>query len=169
MKQTPVGQGFSPANRKFKKRTRLPDFSYKGTYRYFVTLCANNKRSVFNNVSVVSYILDLLKENAKIFGFRVWAYCFMPDHLHLLVEGENERSDFRKFISSFKQSSSFGCKEKYGLRPWQINYYEHVLRREEDTNTVANYIFNNPVRRGIVEDYREYAQLGSFEFDVTQT
>ena len=51
---------------------------------------------------------------------------------------------------------------------WQINYYEHVLRKAEDTKGVAYYIFNNPVRKGLVEDFKDYAFLGSFEFDVMQ-
>jgi putative transposase len=164
-----VGQGFSPAYRKFKKRIRLKQFNYMGTYRYFVTLCAYNKESVFNDDSLVLVLLSLLREKAGIFRFGVWAYCFMPDHLHLLVEGFDDDSDFRKFISSFKQYSGFIYKKRCGLRLWQTNYYEHVLRREENTNTVAKYIFNNPVRKGMVEDYKKYALLGSFEFDVLQT
>ena len=45
-------------------------------------------------------------------------------------------------------------------------YYEHVLRREEDTMNVARYIFNNPVRKELVDDFRKYKSLGSFEFDL---
>ncbi len=48
----------------------------------------------------------------------------------------------------------------------QFRYYEHVLRREEDTMNVARYIFNNPVRKELVDDFRKYKSLGSFEFDL---
>jgi putative transposase len=162
MKNNLAGQGFSPADTKFKKRIRLKEFSYKGTHRYFVTLCTYNKANIFCDDFLASCLLDSLRKKSGTFRFRVWAYCFMPDHLHVLVEGNDDASDFRKFISSFKQDTGFSYKKKFGLRLWQTNYYEHVLRHEECTNAVANYIFNNPVRKGYVEDYRQYALLGSF-------
>lgn len=93
----------------------------------------------------------------------------MPDHLHLLIEGVDSDSDMKKFISSYKQRTGFYYKKETGLRLWQINYYEHVLRREEETTTVAGYIFANPVRKGIVEDFAQYEFLGSFEFDINKT
>ena len=162
-----VGQGFSPADNEYKKRIRLKEFSYKGTYRYFVTLCTFNKADVFCDRCSVSFLLNSLGAKSRTFRFKVWAYCFMPDHLHLLVEGSDDSSDFRRFISAFKQDTGFNYKKRFGLRLWQTNYYEHVLRNEEDTDAIAKYIFSNPVRKGFVEDYRDYALLGSFEFDVS--
>jgi len=90
----------------------------------------------------------------------------MPDHLHLLIEGKDNSSDKRGFISSYKQSTSFYYKKKTGLSLWQVNYYEHVLRRGEDTTNVARYIFNNPVRKGLVDNFKKYKSLGFFGFDL---
>lgn len=152
-----------------KKRVRLKDFNYKGFFRYFVTICTYNKEWVFkNDLLLVNWLTDILREKSNSFGFKVWAYCFMPDHLHLLIEGKDTSSDMKRFISSYKQSTSFFYKKKVGSPLWQVNYYEHVLRREEDKIDVARYIFNNPVRKKLVEDFRKYNFLGSFEFDVCQ-
>jgi REP element-mobilizing transposase RayT len=85
-----------------------------------------------------------------------------------LIEGKDTNSDMKRFISSYKQSSGFSYKKKTGSPLWQINYYEHVLRREEDTIAVARYIINNPVRRRLVKDFRKYNFLSSFEFDSCQ-
>lgn len=90
----------------------------------------------------------------------------MPDHLHLLIEGKDSNSDMKRFISSYKQYTGYHYKKKTGVSLWQINFYEHVLRKEEETMNVANYIFSNPVRKGLVDDYRQYKLLGSFEFDI---
>ena len=90
----------------------------------------------------------------------------MPDHLHLLIEGEDLNSDLKKFVASYKQATGYYYKQKTGIRLWQINFYEHVLRKEEDTIKKANYIFGNPARKGLIDDYRNYDFLGSFEFDV---
>ena len=152
----------------YKKRIRLKDFEYKGFYRYFVTMCTFDKKPIFTDNALVAWLIELLREKSKLFRFKVWAYCFMPDHLHLLIEGEHDDSDMRRFVSAYKQQAGFYYKKKRGSPLWQINYYEHVLRKEEDTKGVARYIFSNPMRKGLVEDFKDYTFLGSFEFDVMQ-
>jgi hypothetical protein len=46
-------------------------------------------------------------------------------------------------------------------RLWQPQYYDHVLRDEEDTLRVARYIIVNPVRAGLVTSPRDYPFSGS--------
>jgi len=153
----------------YKKRTRLKEFNYKGLYRYFITICTFNKDQIFkDNPSIVTWLIDILREQSRTFKFKIWAYCFMPDHIHLLLEGDDVNSDLRKFISSFKQLSSFYYKTRIGKQLWQINYHDHVPRREEDNINVAYYIFNNPVRKGIVDDFKQYKYIGSFEFNIAK-
>jgi len=153
----------------YKKRTRLKEFNYKGLYRYFITICTFNKDQIFkDNPSIVTWLIDILREQSRTFKFKIWAYCFMPDHIHLLLEGDDVNSDLRKFISSFKQLSSFYYKTRIGKQLWQINYHDHVLRKEEDNINVAYYIFNNPVRKGIVDDFKQYKYIGSFEFNIAK-
>jgi len=152
-----------------KKRIRLKNFTYVGQYRYFVTICTDKTvGQCFSiaNKQVVEKLIEILKLISSQYNFKVWAYCFMPDHLHLLVEGENPTSDFKKFISLFKQVSGFYYSKTFGKRLWQINYYEHILRKEEVTESIVRYILENPIRKGLVEDFKEYPFLGSFVFDV---
>jgi len=61
----------------------------------------------------------------------------MPDHLHLLIEGKDSDSDMKRFISSYKQYTGYHYKKKTGVSLWQINFYEHVLRKGEETMNVA--------------------------------
>jgi len=96
----------------------------------------------------------------------------MPDHLHLLLEGKSKEADFKRFVSSFKQTTGYYHSQNaaQGFNPddspklWQPSYYDHVLRNEEDLQKVAAYILNNPVRKGLVEHYREYDFSGSLDF-----
>jgi REP element-mobilizing transposase RayT len=89
----------------------------------------------------------------------------MPDHLHLLVVGEVDQSNLKKFISLFKQESGYWFKKNCTEDLWHSSYYDHTLRNDEDIEKVASYILQNPVRKGIVSDSREYSFSGSF---VTQ-
>ena len=140
----------------FPKRPRLRDFDYLGTYSYFITILTKNRGSHFKEVEVVRTLTDILLEEARSEKFNILAYCFMPDHLHLLVIGQDDRSDARKFVRLFKQKSGYWFKKNYNKNLWHISYYDHVLRKEESMESVALYILENPVRKGLVSDYREY-------------
>ena len=146
---------------KFKKRLRLKSFCYRGRYRYFLTLHAFEE-NILANDEVVKELLRYLRETSDRYGFAIWSYCFMPDHLHLLVEGIQDDSDLRKFVSMFKQRSGFHFRRRFGRRLWQINYFEHVLRKEEVSEQVMRYILENPVRKGLVADYKDYPFSGFF-------
>lgn len=89
----------------------------------------------------------------------VLAYCFMPDHLHLLVQG-SDRSNLIDFMKRFKQLSGFGYKTEAGKQLWQKSYHDHIVRRDEDLEAVAQYIFENPCRAGLVDDLALYPFSG---------
>lgn len=80
------------------------------------------------------------------YNCKIYSYCFMPDHLHLLIQGE-ENFDFKKFIKIFKQTTEFYFKKLYKDNLWHLSYYDHILRKEENIKDIVLYIFNNPVRK----------------------
>jgi REP element-mobilizing transposase RayT len=92
----------------------------------------------------------------------------MPDHLHLLVTGEQANSDCRGFIARSKQFSGYYYQKQFGHRLWQRYGYEHVLRTEEGTLSVARYILENPLRAGLVRDVRQYPFVGLSIYSVEQ-
>jgi putative transposase len=110
----------------------------------------------------VDGLIDLLFEVSRSERFKVLAYCFMPDHLHLLLHGEDDKSNLKKFVSIYKQKSGYWFKKSYKENLWHISYYDHVLRKEENIENVSMYILENPIRKGLVSDYREYPFSRSF-------
>src|SRR5262249_31098595 len=94
-------------------------------------------------------------------GFEIIAYCFMPDHLHLLIEARSEASDCLAFIRRAKQFSGFYYSKAFRRRLWQRYGYERILRNDEATLVVARYIFENPIRGGLVARVEDYPFLGS--------
>jgi hypothetical protein len=49
--------------------------------------------------------------------------------------------------------------------PLQKGFYDHILRPDDNADAVAWYIFNNPVRKGLVNDARDWPHSGSWMFD----
>lgn len=143
------------------KRPRLPRFSYRGLFAYSITLAAHNRNQYFREGEIVELLRPILEDCCRDLGFTLHGYCFMPDHLHLLVQGLSEQSDLRQFLTRFKQVSGYRFKALYGKRLWQPSYYDHVLRKGEEIQTVVRYILFNPVRAGLVDDFRKYPYSGS--------
>ena len=93
----------------------------------------------------------------------------MPDHLHLVLEGMSQSSDFRHFAKVSKQRVDYVFRTQLAIRTtWQEGYYDRVLRPEEDPKAVARYIIENPVRAGLVTDPRDYPYLGSDVWTLDQ-
>jgi REP-associated tyrosine transposase len=116
----------------------------------------------------VDLVLGHIRRAAADDQFAIPAYCFMPDHLHLLIEARAETCSALKFISRAKQFSGFYYKHRYQRTLWQRYGYEHVLRDDEDTRGVARYIFENPIRAALVESPQNYPFLGSDTHSVAE-
>ena len=148
-----------------RKKIRLPSSRYSGKQIYFVTLCCEDRRPVFTDESLGHWLVTELLKSAAEQGFAIHAYCVMPDHVHLLVEGLIETCDLVGFISSFKQQTAFYYKKKIGRRLWQSSYYDHILRKAVATDAVAWYIWSNPVRKGLCSAPQDYSLSGSLTLD----
>jgi putative transposase len=147
---------------------RLRHFSYVGFHRYFLTFCTSNRLAVFTEARIVALVWEQIQRAAARETMAILAYCFMPDHLHLLIEGGAASSDARRFISGAKQRSGFAYMCAIGGRLWQPYAYERVLRRGEQTLPVARYIVHNPVRAGLVASPIDYPCVGSGVCDLRE-
>jgi putative transposase len=139
----------------------LPTFNYVGLYRYFLTFCTFERNPHFTTSANVDLVHAQILRAALPEHFAILVYCYMPDHLHVLVEAERDECDLKPFIARAKQYSGFYFKKTTRQRLWQRYGYERVLRNDEETIAVARYIVENPVRAGIVAAPLDYAFWGS--------
>ena len=145
-----------------RKAHRLVPTEYLGQKWSFVTMCCENRKPVFLSAAKAAWIVAMLRTESLLHQFLVDAYCVMPDHLHFLVFGKAPTSNLLVFAKSFKQKTVYGYKQETGVRLWQKNYYDHVLRANEGSTHVAAYIWMNPVRKGLYKNFEEYPFSGSF-------
>ena len=147
-----------------RKPTKLTCFTYTGLYRYSLTLCTFERRRLFISGEIVDLVLTRIPPLAGLHEFEITAYCFMPDHLHLLATAESDQSDLRRFLCRLKQLTGYDHSRKYKTRLWQRYSWDRVLRRDEDTWTVIRYILANPVRALLVEQPMDYQFSGSLKY-----
>ncbi len=143
------------------KPDRLKAFDYVGLHRYFLTFCTFERQQRFTTCDVVDLVLLQIQRAAGEQRFAIIAYCFMPDHVHLLVEAQADDSDARRFIKTVKQYSGFYFKQRFRQRLWQRYGFERTLHDDEATVSVARYILENPVRGRLVRNPEDYPFSGS--------
>jgi len=80
----------------------------------------------------------------------------MPDHVHVLLDARDDSAALRDVVKRWKQASGYWYARRFGRTLWQSGYFERILRREETTKLVANYILANPVRTGLAKHVGEY-------------
>ena len=139
----------------------LRRFNYVGYHAYFLTFCTYERRAVFTSPGPVELVLAQISRAAGESFFAVLAYCFMADHVHLLVEGISEASDCKDFIKRAKQYSGFYFMKTYRARLWQRYSYDHVLRDHQKPVDAARYILGNPVHAALVTRPEDYPFSGS--------
>jgi len=144
-----------------RPRPRLESFNYRGQYAYHVVLLTQARSPRFLDHSLGCRCTQHLRRVAGLVGFRLLVFCFMPDHLHILVLGRDDTADLIRLVQRFKQVTAFEFKRDAGLRLWQQSFYDRTLRVEEDVAEVSAYILENPVRAGIVSDWRDYPLSGA--------
>ena len=149
-------------------RPRIEGFSYLGLHRYSLIICTNNRKQVFSDVEIVARVLAIIRQCAAAHEFAVLAYCFMPDHVHLVVSAVSDASDLRTFMSRWKQRSGYEHRQRTGSHLWQPSYFDHVLRDDEQTGRAVRYVLENPVRKGLAVEFADYRFSGSDVFTAEE-
>ena len=85
---------------------RLPPEDYEGDVTVAFTACIEDRHRVLAEAKMVSRLLPMLEEAVTQFACKVPIYCFMPDHLHVLVKGVNEGSRPKLAMDRFKHASA---------------------------------------------------------------
>jgi len=147
--------GYTPPYKTWGKSrsVRLKGFDYTSPFSIYHTIIgAAEKQNIFVDPAINQQIVEILKNSVELYGYKLLSYCLMPDHLHILVQATESPKDLRNFVRGFKAFSTKSARKNL----WQRGFYEHVLRKEENAIDVANYILNNPVRKGLVQEYIQY-------------
>ncbi|TVR75607.1 MAG: transposase [Sphaerobacteraceae bacterium] len=149
-----------------RKNIRLSRSHYAAPGRIIhLTISTHDRRSVFTDSTFTEQCLDVLNRTTESNSFEVMAYCFMPDHLHLLLENSSGE-ELGALVRRFKSwTTRIAWEHGWHGKLWQRSYYDHVLRENEDVNRFIRYILGNPVQHGIVETWTDYPWAGSLVFE----
>jgi putative transposase len=119
----------------------------------------HNRQVVFASDDDYLFYLDNLREWKEKFGCKVYAYCLMANHVHLIVDpGADERnlSLLMKRLAG-RQTRYVNKVEKRSGTLWEGRYKSSPISTDEYLLACCRYVELNPVRAGLVavpEAYR---------------
>jgi len=128
-----------------------------------ITLCLLSPREGFRAAAVVEVFMSALARTLHQHGCRAPAYCFMPNHLHLLVEGVGAEADMWLALVHFKRVTGAWLEQHRRIGQWQSGFDARPKDPTTSLRRAAEYVINNPVRAGLVRDWRDYPFTGSVD------
>ena len=142
-----------------RKKIRLPASVYDQGHAFFITISTHHKYPWFSRYpSLCQASVQLIKDLSSAHKLKIFAWCIMPDHIHLLIQGIN----IIDFIRLFKgKLTPIARSIEAGRKLWQRSFFDHAIRKEESLHNVACYIWENPIRARIIDEPTSYRWSGS--------
>jgi putative transposase len=123
----------------------------------FLTVCTHKRRRILDN-DAMHEALKTAWRNAD--DWIIGRYIIMPDHIHLFCSpATNESVKVVQWTSYWKRLVS---QQLPNLQPiWQRDCWDTQLRGHESYSEKWEYVANNPVRAGLVEDSGDWLFQGT--------
>jgi putative transposase len=140
---------------------RWPGINYSdGNSAFMITVCAKPHRLVFISEDRNQYLIEEMQRLQNECFREVYAFCIMPDHLHLVV-GPGP-AGLSAAVKRFKgRVTVWWRKHGDGMPLWQGGFFDHLIRSFKDFHHKCQYVLENPVRGELVEKAEKYPWSGS--------
>ena len=123
---------------------------------YHVMLRGINKQLIFEEPADYSYFIDCLAQVKELSGFKLFAYCLMGNHAHLLIkEGAEPLSQVFRRIGA-RYAFWFNWKYGRGGHLFQDRFRSEPVETNEQFIMVLAYIYQNPLKAGLCKTLKDY-------------
>ena len=131
-------------------RLVIPDIPYHVTQR------GNRRQPTFFEDGDYALYRDLLGQSARRAGASVWAYCLMPNHVHIIVVPRDADGLRRTFADAHRRYTGYiNARHRWTGHLWQ-GRFGAVAMDETHLAAAARYVALNPVRARLVERARDW-------------
>lgn len=122
----------------------------QGGYVYHVINRGNGRATVFHKAQDYESFLNLLAEAKQRHRVKLFGFCLMPNHFHLVVEPDHQTA-LSQFMQWLLTSHVRRYHQHYGSSGhiWQGRFKSFPVQRDEHLITVLRYVLQNPVRAGL--------------------
>ncbi|MDI6733574.1 MAG: transposase, partial [Planctomycetota bacterium] len=116
----------------------------------------NRRQKVFFSANDYHSYLELMVEWCRKYSVDIWAYCLMPNHIHLIAVPSSEESLARAIGEAHRRYTRLiNFRKKWRGYLWQGRFASFPMA-EQYLYVAARYIELNPVRAGLVKKPEDY-------------
>ncbi len=121
-------------------------------------LDSSKESELLSNPLAAKIVADILHALDREGHIELWCFTIMSNHVHVLLSLNNPEKSLRQVMQLLKGRSAFECNKVLGRSGifWQHESYDHVVR-EGEFDRIIEYILMNPVKAGLVTEWRDYA------------
>jgi putative transposase len=131
-------------------RLVVPDLPYHVTQR------GNGRQQTFFSDEDYAFYRDCLGAHCRAAGVEVWAWCLMPDHVHLILVPSDTDGLRRALAPAHRRyAGHIHARLQRTGHFWQ-GRYGAVAMDEEHLAAAVRYVSLNPVRAGLVEKAQDW-------------
>ena len=125
---------------------------------FFVTSKTSMGQRLLQSDRAAALLVDVLRSNMAAGRFVVHDFVVMPDHFHALIS-VGPMMTIEKAVQFIKGGFSYRMKKELGYpgEIWQRGFSEVTVKGEENLRTHREYIAQNPLRAGLVQEGEEFA------------
>ncbi len=125
--------------------------------KYHVTAKINRGEFALKTVEVKELFLFIVKRAKKKYSFELKSFVLMDNHIHFLIKpGKNESlSKIMQWILGVF-AKAFNKYFKLNGHVWSDRFKSVIIDSYEQLIATFRYIFNNPVKAGMIENPEEY-------------
>jgi REP element-mobilizing transposase RayT len=108
------------------------------------------------NPQVAEMVVEAIEHRCQRYDWQIYEYVIMPTHVHLFGEFGTE---LKETLEDFKRWTGHQAASILGendLRFWQREWFDHWSRSDEQDDKIVQYIRNNPVKAGLVQNYTDW-------------
>lgn len=124
---------------------------------YHVINRGNGGQVVFQKDKDYEAFVNLMKEAKLRYAVKIFAYCLMPNHFHLVLM-PHQSGDLSKWMQWLLTSHVRRFHKHYGTSGhiWQGRYKSFLIQEDEHLLTVLRYVESNPLRAGLVNSAKNW-------------
>lgn len=131
---------------------------------YHIIMRGINRQTIFEDDEDRIKFINILEKYKRISEFDLYAYCLMGNHLHMLLREGKE--PLAKVMRRICGSYVYWYNRKYERIGYlfQGRYGSEVVEDDSYFLTVIRYIFQNPIKAGLVAEEEEYKWSNFYEY-----
>ena len=124
---------------------------------YHIYSRGNEKKNIFLDDQDYVQYLTILKKSKKKYNILLYAYCLMPNHIHLLIDTKTGKN-ISRFMHWATRGYTAYFNRKYNKvgHLWQGRFKSKPLLKNQYLLNCASYIEANPLRASLTLDLSEY-------------